>query len=228
MTHTQKFTTAGVALIAIAALVFAYMPVTASAGNGAPSGAHYTLNIIGVPKGNNGRRIFVPDTGKTKILLTEGDFQVLDANGTDPNGASFSLPNPDPNGDGVTDYSVYVRALGKPWGSANMQTCYTDSTGTWCAVDFADGVSQITISRSTGKSTFTNVSKDLLYLDYCAAWTDTNLDGEFTSDECTDVDQVPLFGVVADEFYWDYDNFGLKLAQLRFYQESTDTGWVNE
>ena len=210
-------------------------PSKTTTGNGAPSGAHYTLNIIGVPKGktadmtgNNGRRIFVPDTGKTKILLTEGDFQVLDANGTDANGASFSLPNPDPNGDGVTDYSVYVRALGKPWGSANMQTCYTDSTGTWCAVDFADGVSQITISRSTGKSTFTNVSKDLLYLDYCAAWTDTNLDGEFTSDECTDVDQVPLFGVVADEFYWDYDNFGLKLAQLRFYQESTDTGWVNE
>ena len=109
-----------------------------------------------------------------------------------------------------------------------MQSCYTDSTGTWCAVDFTGGVSQIEISRSTGKSTFTNVSKDLLYVDYCAAFTDTNGDGIFTADECTDVDQVPLFGVEAEEFYWDYDNNGLKLAQLRFYEVPTDTGWVNE
>lgn len=43
-------------------------------GNGAPSGAHYNLNIIGVPKtktsdmtGNQGRRIFVPETGSAKI-----------------------------------------------------------------------------------------------------------------------------------------------------------------
>ena len=74
------------------------------------------MNIIGVPKnktvsmdGNNGHRIFVPLSGKTKILLKEGDtFQVLDANGTDGE-AIFQLPDPDPDGDGVTEYSVYVR-----------------------------------------------------------------------------------------------------------------------
>ena len=43
-------------------------------GNGAPSGAHYNLNIIGVSKdksadmdGNNGHRIFVPLSKKAKI-----------------------------------------------------------------------------------------------------------------------------------------------------------------
>ena len=43
--------------------------------NGAPSGKHYNLNIIGVPKaksatmdGNNGHRIFVPEDGKAKII----------------------------------------------------------------------------------------------------------------------------------------------------------------
>src|SRR5688572_24983945 len=63
-------------------------------GNGAPSGAHYTLNIIGVPKnksapltGNKGSRIFVPLSGSTKINLKEGTFQVLDANGTDGSAA---------------------------------------------------------------------------------------------------------------------------------------------
>jgi hypothetical protein len=191
-------------------------------GNGAPSGAHFTLNIIGVPKnktadmtGNSGRRIFVKLWGAdTKIMLTEGDFQVLDANGTDGT-ASFQLPNPDPDGDGVTAYSVYVRALGKPDGHANMQTCYTDASGTWCAVDFDGGVNQITITRSTGRPKFTNESKDLLYVDYCRAW-----DG----DVCTDLDQIPLFGE-AVEYFWDYDNYGLKLAQLRFYEVPTTTPW---
>jgi len=224
------------AFVIMAALVLATLflsPHTtrAQAGNGAPSGAHYNLNIIGVSKdktadmtGNNGHRIFVKLWGAdTKILLTEGDFKVLDANGTDGT-AKFQLPNPDPDQDGVTSYSVYVRALGKPGGYADMQTCYTDATGTWCAVDFAGGVSQITIERTKGKQLFTNVSKDLLYVDYCAAWDLTDPENPV----CTDVDQVPLFGVEADEFFWDYDNYGLKVAQLRFYEVPTDTGWVNE
>lgn len=191
-------------------------------GNGAPSGAHYNLNIIGVSKdktaamdNNSGHRIFVKLWGAdSKILLTEGDFAVLDANGTDGT-AKFQLPNPDPDGDGTTSYSVYVRALGKPSGSAKMQTCYTDDTGTWCAVDFAGGVSQIDITRSKGKSTFTNVSKDLLYVDYCVTWVEG---------VCTNVDQVPLFSEDV-EYFWDYDNSGLKVAQLRFYEVPTVTGW---
>lgn len=199
---------------------------TSTTGNGAPSGTHYTLNIIGVPKtktadmtGDNGRRIFVPENGKTKINLTEGDYQVLDANGTDGT-AAFQLPNPDPDANGTTSYSVYVRALGKPGGYANMQTCYTDTTGTWCAVDFTGGVSQITVSRTKGKSTFTNVSKDLLYVDYCTSWDLTDP----TNPVCLSVTQVPLFSQDAS-YFWDYDNNGLKLAQFRFYEVPTVTGW---
>ena len=88
---------------------------TAIKGNGAPSGAHYNLNIIGVPKGKtadmtggSGRRIFVPLTGKCNIKLSEGAFQVLDANCTDNNQATFQLPNPDPENDGITEYSVWA------------------------------------------------------------------------------------------------------------------------
>ena len=33
---------------------------------------------------------------------------------------------------------------------------------------------------------------------------------------------MPLFGDSAYQFYWDYDNQGLKLAQLRFYEIATD------
>jgi hypothetical protein len=201
-------------------------------GNGAPSGAHYTLNIIGVAKdkspnfsGGDGHRIFVGlgKTGtpaNTKINLTEGDFAVLDANGTDGT-AAFQLPNPDPDGDGTTTYSVYVRALGKS-GKAAMQSCYTDDTGTWCAVDF--GVDPITIERTKGAvGKFVNVSKDLLYVNYCTAWA-AGVDGVLgtTDDECTNVVQSALFS--SDISYlWSYDNEGLKVAQLRFYEVPTDT-----
>src|SRR5215211_3075737 len=123
------------------------------AGNGTPNGAHYNLNLIGVPKGktadmtgNNGHRIFMPLSGQAKILLSEGAYDVLDANGTDGE-AAFQLPNPDPDGDGTTAYSVYVRALGKPGGHAVLQSCFDDSTGTWCAADFVGGVEPIVLDR---------------------------------------------------------------------------------
>ena len=200
-------------------------------GNGAPSGAHYNLNIIGVSKtktadmtGDNGHRIFVGlgktgEVANTRINLTMGDFGVLDANGTDGT-ASFQLPNPDPDGDGTTAYSVYVRALGKPGGKATMQTCYDDiQTGeTWCAVDYVGGVEQIIIERKTGKSTFTNVSKDLLYVDVCTAY-------DAIAQTCTAWDQLPLFSDENDSYFWSYDNEGLKHAQLRFYEIPTVTGW---
>ena len=207
----------------------------AATGNGAPSGAHYTLNIIGVPKdkspgftGGNGHRIFV-DLGRTgaaantRINLSPGEFAVLDANGTDGT-AAFQLPNPDPDGDGTTSYSVYVRALGKPGGKATMQSCYEDATGTWCAVDFVGGVEPITLTRSKGPSKFTNVSKDLLFVDYCTEWS-AGVDGTPGTDDdvCTEVDQIALFSNDLLTYFWSYDNEGLKLAQLRFYEVPTDT-----
>lgn len=197
--------------------------------NGAPSGPHYNLNLIGVSDksadmtGNKGHRIFVKLWGNTKIWLTEGDFEVLDANGTDGDGASFQLPNPDPDCDGVTEYSVYVRALGTPNGSATMQSCYKDGSEIFCAVTFADGVVPVELARGNGKSVFTNVSKDLLYVDVCMDWLDDIVGGT-----CLRVGQVPLFGDDNYEYLWDYENRGLRIAQLRFYEIPTDTGWSPE
>jgi hypothetical protein len=179
--------------------------------NGAPSGAHYSLNIIGVPRtktasmtGDNGHRIFVPLWGNPRIMLTEGpDFAVLDANGTDGE-ASFQLPNPDPTGTGTTVYSVFARALGTPGGK---------SLTTTCAIDPFDG-SQVcsgitlTLERGKGKSTFDNVSKYLLFI-----YADINGDGV--------LDRVGLFDNALQSYFWDYDNQGLKLAQIRFYDCST-------
>jgi hypothetical protein len=38
---------------------------------------------------------------------------------------------------------------------------------------------------------------------------------------CTEVDQVALFGNDLLSYFWSYDNEGLKLAQLRFYEVPT-------
>jgi hypothetical protein len=181
-------------------------------GNGAPSGSHYDLNIIGVPKtktadmtGDNGHRIFVPLSGTTKINLSEGDFGVLDANGTDGT-AAFQLPNPDPDGDGVTSYSVFARALGTPGGSSITTACATDPT----TGDTVCSDQSMVLIRDKGGSKFTNVSKTLLYV-----YADVDGDGV--------VDKVPLFSDELQDYFWNYDNNGLKLAQIRFYQVATNT-----
>ena len=66
----------------------------------------------------------------------------------------------------------------------------------------------LTLQRSKGKSTFDNVTKDLLYI-----YADINGDGV--------LDRVSLFDPALTGYFWDYDNQGLKLAQLRFYDCST-------
>ena len=181
-------------------------------GNGAPSGAHYNLNLIGVPKGktadlstSNGRRIFVPLYGNVKIMLSKGEFDVIDANGTDGT-AAFQLPEPDATDDGVTDYSVFIRTLGKPGGSGTMKSCM-DADGDLSTTDdsyCSTGEYIVNLTRKKGQSQFQNVTNQLLYV-----WADIDGDG--------DIDRTELFDEDFETYWWDYDNSGLKLVQMRFY-----------
>lgn len=215
------------------------VPVTEAAfnsdhGNGAPSGGHeYHLNIIGVPKGktadmtgNNGHRIFVPLYGKVAINLVEGDYGVLDANGTDKDGALFSLPDPDVDGDGTLDgdYSVYVRPLGKPGGIMKITTCAEliaelggeilnrksmvfDHEDAFCSIDSET----VTLEREKGKSTFMDVTNQLLTIVF---------EVEITLEDgstVTEYIRIPLFDDRIENEFWEVDNQGLKLAQVRFY-----------
>jgi hypothetical protein len=191
-------------LVTIVALC---VPVFAGQGNDLPSGPHYNLNIIGVPKdktadmdGSHGHRIFVPLSGRTKIWLQEGPYQVLDGNGTDGDGATFQLPDPDPDDDLILAYSVYGRALGTPGGQATITTCGYDEYGTeYCSTE-----SRIMV-RDKGKPKTVNVTRDLLtiYVD---------LDGDGVPE------RYALFDDALQDYFWDYDNNGCKLVQLRFYE----------
>lgn len=218
--------------IALAAGIFS-MTAVAGQGNGAPTGAHYNLNIIGVDKGKSanmkpsGHVIFVNlgKTGRvsTKIWLTEGDFAVTDKNGTDGE-AGFQLPKNDceapidsePGADctNETEYTVWIRALGTPGGNAIITTCRTDTGDTYGDVDnggeycSTESVS-VTSERGRGKKSFENVTKELTTL--CL---DTYDDGNFDGN-CDIREQ--LFDWANELYWWDYDNYGLRLAQLRFY-----------
>ncbi len=207
--HTTKAVIVAIALVLILAsgitVAFASNPQT---GNGAPSGPHYNLNIIGIEKGgsqsttSNGHTIFVPLWGHCKIDLQMGDFQVIQPNCLDGN-ALFQLPNATGTGalSGDLAYSVWVRAVTSK-GSASMTTCYTDTTGTYCnAGDLIVPLHKLTPPK------FTDVSKQLLEV-------------------CVNGSLQPLFSASNYQAFWNYTNSGLHLAQLRFYQipEAAATG----
>ena len=192
-------------------------------GNGVPSGPHYNLNLIGMenPKnadfdGGNGHRIFVKlsktDRVTTKIYLQEGDFAVIDANGTDGT-ARFQLPNPDPDNTGTTLYSVYLRVLGKPGGDIIMDTRATDPITGEEVVSVLQ-VIEVRDSPAHGNNKFSNVSKELLYIyAYVAVGTDPD-----TGEYIYEFMRVPLFSSLLEDYLWNYDNNGLRIAQLRFYE----------
>lgn len=239
----------GITFLGLAAVVVLGGSLLAGQGNNLPTGWHYNLELIGVPKtktadmtGNMGHRIFIKLFGNTKILLSEGDFQVLDANGTDGE-ARFQLPvNPCVNEAGdiiecpVDDpafgcYSVWVAELGKPCNPSN-DTCSAvivlcaqplcvgglcGGEGPACEVN-ADceevcSTENVVLVRDTGKPQWRNVTKELTTI-------------------CLDVDliveaqpcdvRIALFDEDFVDFFWNVDNNGLRHAQLRFYPEPGD------
>jgi len=179
-----------------------------ASGAGNTGGGCYNMEIIAQNSksvdltGTDGHSLFIAMNSRTKILLQEGPFNIIDRNGTDGT-ASFSLPNPDPTNSGTTQYSVFMRLVGKPGSKIDMSTCAYDATGTlYCSED------TISMSRIAGTSKFQNVSQELLYI-----YADINGDGI--------VDRVPLFDSSLQDYFWQVDSQGRLHAQLRFCPVST-------
>jgi hypothetical protein len=198
----------------------------AETGNGAMSGTHYNLNIIGKKQcstepltDSNRHNIHVLLNGGdsatslkgslasgvskvNKIYLSQGDFRVLDGNACDNDGAKFQLP--------AGGYVIFARALGKPGGASTMTSCATGA-GLDGVLGTADdeivcSTENVLLTRTKGKSTFSNVTTQLTTL-----LLDTDGDGNGDT-------RVGLFDPMLQDYFWNYDNKGLKLAQLRFYQ----------
>jgi len=206
------------------------------------NGTHYTLNIIGVPKGktapmtNSERHTIFVGLGSpknsgasepvtTRIYLQNGyDFRVCDGNGFDaahdcvngsefkPSGATFQLPCntaltytegfgcPAETDIAQRSYFVFARALGKPGGSASMTTCYLDYSD---PINYPEGfpvcsLGVLELSREKGKSLWQDATDEL---------TSLFINGQ----------TISLFATGYEDFFWQYDNYGLKHAQIRLY-----------
>ena len=206
------------------------------------SGPHFTLNIIGVNNDkeptmtdSNRHTIFVrlgskSQVATTNIWLQPGyDFKVCDGNGFDPayncsgdviksSGATFQLPcnlantyydptndlDPTetfygcPSGVDQRSYYVYARALGKPFGEASMKTCAYDAGELFCSTEV------LVLKRTKGKSIWQLATSELTSINY-------DVDGDGF------VETIALFVDGFEDLFWQYDNKGLKHAQIRFY-----------
>jgi hypothetical protein len=214
--------------------------------NPCPGDKAYQVNIIGVPHdktadmtGNSGHRIFVPlnsgedvdrrvriymtgDTdGDTAGLQCGNSFQVLDANATDDDEATLLVPcEPIEVGDPGICFDVYATGLGKPFGGANVDVvCEFDETCIDC--DIVEGTCEMgnidfDIWRGKGKP----VTEDITGVFRANGCIDADTtDGLLCGDDPLDIifRNVWIFNV--EEllyYYWDYDNNGLKLMQVRF------------
>lgn len=225
----MKYVVCGVGL----ALALSATPALAQPGNGAPSGDHYNLNLIGhndclgddftgsnrhviavllnYDDGSQDGQLYSTLDRRNKIFLAPGtDFQVTDGSGCD--GAYFTLP-----ADVSTTYTVYARALGSPKNNptATITTCAVDDMGTESTADdeivcsTSDNV--VTLQRTKGRQRFENVTRKLLFL--CA----DGSDGSIEDGVCQNSELVQLFDEDYYSYFWDYDNNGVRLAQLRFY-----------
>jgi hypothetical protein len=214
-----------------AVLVGISIAASASADSINLNGTHYNLNIIGVDNaktspmtGSDRHTIFVP-LGKqssvtSRIYLAPGSFAVCDGNAFDTarscsgsvvanEGAVFQLPCNSavptdtgcPVGTFSADYQVWGRALGKPGGSVKITPCGTDETGVLvCSTGNA------TLTRGKGKSGFYDVTNALTSIKAC-----------FTVNGVLTCETISLFDPALQDFFWQYDNKGLRLLQLRFY-----------
>jgi hypothetical protein len=199
--------------------------------------------------GSNRHTIFVPLGSKTEaatsnIYLCQGPtFQVLDGNactaaiGCDlsgKTGAVFQLPCDLYAPDGtITDctagtdsatYCVFAEALGTPGGQATITTCATDpNTGqVVCSTDNTVLVRNTNTNGSGngGKPKVQNVTDALTTLTCFGAASATPTCGDICSGtQCT----FEIFTAPFEDFFWQYDNNGLRNAQLRFYLEPAGT-----
>jgi hypothetical protein len=181
---------------------------------------------------------------------TADEFAVLDKNGTGGSGAVLALPDPDLDPyvvggdmegvDTISAYSIFVRPLGKPDGWAKITTCadvlesnladFLDADAVKVLNKAADlgGVASIEstgqLLREKGKSIFTNQTAALLTI---VLKVEVDYEDDGTVDETLYV-RVPIFDDMLANEYWEYDNHGLKLLQVRIYRVGTDVSTADD
>ena len=191
-------------------------------GNGSlTKGGGNDQNHIYLCNSTNGENDVVDSRCDNYWQTNYNQFGVIDANGTDGDGAILAVPDPCADALASTactpSYSVWARALAG--GSATLTTC-ADETGAgfdgtdnvWC------GSNGITLYAKSKKAV--DISGNLLYMTITvdgvtnpqlATCLGTSTTGSTTLD-------VFLFDNCFENYFWNYDNNGLKNLELRFYK----------
>ena len=225
--------------LALAVVMAFAAPLIAQNNNPCPGDKEYQFNIIGMAKGkkpdmtnDNGHRIFVNLSGSSKIFMT-GDtdpattglqcgnsFDVLDANATGNGGEATILVPCDPltadNLDPEVCFDVYATTLGTPGGSTNVDVvCEFDTTCIGCDIvggDCATGGIDFDLAGHSGKprtENITSVFRATGCIDLNASGTCDSGDIAFNNEWIFNIEQLLYY-------YWDYDNNGNRIVNIRF------------
>jgi hypothetical protein len=216
------------AILAVSALVASCLLMSSTVlagkdgnGNGFPSGPHYNLNILGKEEnkwqyneseeGNN--TIFVRLDNKSQIWMipTKGtEFVVTDADAVNKDKGKYDAEFEIPYNKSLRypAYDVYVRARGKPGGYVNISAEFlnlTDNT-TWLSM----GTVEMLSHNQNGKGRPKPVAQCINNLFY------VTVDGStyWLFDH-------PEYNETLYQYFWDYDNHGCKLLQVRFYENTS-------
>lgn len=240
----------GLACPIVTAFVVAFLlgitPAMAQVGKGL-SGPHFQINIIGVPKDkkvdmtNSDRHtIFVPLDNdpalrNIKIFVTGdtdpvtpgtqcgNDFAVLDGNATDDSEATLLVPC---QLGGTLSFNVYAVGLGKPGGSANVDAvCIFDgsvildpTTTALCAEELlSSGGFDFQVKREGGKPQ----RQDISPVFRASGCIDNDANGLCNKGD-VQFNNVWIFNIAQLlDYFWQYDNNGLKVMQVRFYETTS-------
>jgi len=242
----QKVSLGSIAIGTVLALVLAITPAMAQVGQGL-SGPHYQINVIGVPKDKkvdlsnwDRRTLFVPLNNdpavrNVKIYVTgdsdpdtagtqcANDFALLDGNATD---GEATLLVPCQLG-GTLSFNVYAIGLGKPGGSAKVDAvCVFDgsvildpTTTALCAEELlSSGGFDFEVKREAGKPQ----RQDISSVFRASGCIDTAGTIGICDSGDTQFNNVWIFNIPQLlDYFWQYDNNGLRHMQVRFYQTTS-------
>src|SRR5262249_26155889 len=137
------------------------------------------------------------------------EFQVLDGNCTNDNECTIMVPGDPTN---QVCYDVYAAALGKPHGNAVIQAqCVINDILGSCTDALL--MSSFSVDRSKGQPKRENIT-DVFRASGCI---DLNSNGVCDSGDVV-FSNVWIFNLPQlAQYFWGYDNNGLKLMQVRFY-----------
>jgi len=115
---------------------------------------------------------------------------------------------------------VWARALGKPGGSAEVTTCATVNDlggGVSGSGDLFCSLENVTdpLMRKNGQPVFQNVTDELTSM--LVLFCETGFLADGSCDVAVKRVRISLFASGTEDWFWNYDNNGLRLAQLRFY-----------